>query len=124
MTKKKDTVLVIGVKDEAGLFRETREAFARLDKGLPVQQSRYCLYFEDLTTLWRTMTPKRMELLRALRQHGPLSIKKLAAKLSRDYKNVHNDIQELVAVDLVKQTLDARFTVPWDAIDLQIPLAA
>jgi len=106
------------------LFSETRELFTRLDKGLPVNKPVYRLYFENLTTLWRTLTPKRIELMQFLREHGPLSIRKLAADLKRDYKNVHSDIKELVAVDLVKATSDDRYEVPWDEIDMKILLAA
>ena len=52
-------------------------------------------YFKDLKTLLRIMTPRRMEALKTLHEHGPISVRALAKTLGRDYKNVHKDMQEM-----------------------------
>ncbi len=47
------------------------------------------LNFEDLETLVSVLTTKRLELLKALRKQGPMSVRALSKALERDYKNVH-----------------------------------
>jgi predicted transcriptional regulator len=62
--------------------------------------------------------------MRLLRKMGPLSIKKLAAELNRDYKNVYDDVQQLCQIDLVKKNANATVSVPWDDITIELNLAA
>lgn len=124
MKKTKPKALIIEIRSRRALFTEMRDLFTRLDKHMPIDKPIHRLYFEDMATLWKTLTPKRTELMQRLRKHGPLSIRKLSFELQRDYKNVHTDIKELVAVGLVKSTKNDRYEVPWDIIDLAIPLAA
>jgi hypothetical protein len=38
------------------------------------------------------LSPKRLELLRAVRESPPRSVKSLAERLGRDYKRVHEDV--------------------------------
>ena len=123
MIKRKKQQLVIGIRSDAELSKEFLRAWKNAEKRKPSKDIRVHLYFDSLDTLWRKLTPRRTELLQALRQKGPLSIRKLAAYLERDYKNVRIDIKELNHADLVKKTEDDLFMVPWDSIDLQIPLA-
>jgi predicted transcriptional regulator len=70
------------------------------------------------------MTPKRLELLKTLRQQGPLSVKRLAGVLGRNYRNVHLDTAELEAVDLIQCTEDGVAIEPWDFIDAHVRLLA
>ncbi|MBX9770178.1 MAG: DeoR family transcriptional regulator [Candidatus Obscuribacterales bacterium] len=124
MKKSKKNELVIGVRTDAELSKEFLRAWKDAEKHRTRKCPGHHLYFDSLDTLWRKLTPRRTELLQALRQKGPLSIRKLAAYLERDYKNVRLDIWELTESDLVRQTNDGLFMVPWDSIDLQIPLSA
>jgi predicted transcriptional regulator len=122
MKNKTSKQLVVGIRTDSDLSKEFLQAWKNaetrnLNKG-PVSH----LYFDSLDTLWRKLTPRRTELLQALRQKGPLSMRKLAFYLHRDYKNVRIDIKELSEVNLVKKTDEGLFMVPWDSIDLQIPL--
>ena len=65
----------------------------------------------------------RFELLQHLRERGNLSIRKLAAELHRDYKNVHTDVKELLHIGLIEEAEDGLLSVPWDAIVSELPLA-
>jgi predicted transcriptional regulator len=116
--------LLIAVRNDKQTADEIIDTWKRSEKGLPPEQPLNRLYFDDVETLWKILTHRRMHLLQILRQSGPLSIRKLAALLHRDYKNVHSDIAKLKAFGLVELGEDERFFVPWDLIDLQIPLAA
>jgi predicted transcriptional regulator len=116
--------LIIGIRTDAEMSEEFIQAWKDAKKRLPKKEPVHHLYFDNLETLWKKLTPRRMELLQALRQKGPLSIRKLAFSLQRDYKNVRLDILELNNFNLVQKTKDNLFMVPWDSIDLQIPLCA
>ncbi|WP_051542950.1 hypothetical protein [Thiothrix lacustris] len=52
--------------------------------------------FKDMSQMLSVFTPKRWDLLAALREQGAMSIAELARTLQRDYKNVHNDVERLM----------------------------
>ncbi len=72
----------------------------------------------------RSLTPKRLAMLRALRQHGPLSVRALAKHLERDDKNVHADASDLEGVSLIERTRDRLLCAHWDVIDAHVRLVA
>lgn len=82
------------------------------------------LYFVDAATLLKTLTPRRFELLRALRRRGPLPARALAAALKRGNKSVAADVKALARIGLIKTDADGRFHVPWDRISTHVELAA
>lgn len=93
--------LQIGVRTRTEGERALRAAFDRVQKGdLTPQESG--LYFESVTALRRILTDKRLDLLLAIVQHHPGSIRELAARLGRDYKNVSDDIACLRQLGLVE----------------------
>ncbi len=116
--------LLIGIRSIDQLEQETIAAFKNAEAGLPGQKPVYRLYFSDQNTLFSALSPKRWELMRFLRKQGPMSIKKLAANLKRDYKNVYDDVKQLEKLDLIQKNQDDTFCVSWDDITIQLALAA
>ena len=55
----------------------------------------------DTPEVFRTLTPRRVELLEFLRHAEVASIQDLATKLRRDYKNTYDDLAALEAWGLV-----------------------
>lgn len=55
----------------------------------------------DTPDVFRALTPRRVELLEHLAANEVPSIKELAAKLRRDYKNTYDDLAALAAWGLV-----------------------
>jgi predicted transcriptional regulator len=80
------------------------------------------LSFENLPLLVRTLSPARWSLLERLKAEGPLSIYELAKRLQRDYKNVHTDVSQLIAIGLIERAGDARVSVPWDLLRAELAL--
>jgi predicted transcriptional regulator len=78
--------------------------------------------FETLPQLLAVFSPKRWELIAYLSEHGPLSVAALARGLGRDYKNVHGDVVSLMEWMVVERGPDGAVSVPWDEIDLRLPL--
>lgn len=82
----------------------------------------HLLTLENLPLLLKTLSPARFELLRTLREAGPVSIYQLAKRLGRDYKNVHTDVTQLAVLGLVERGEDNRITVPWDLLRAELVL--
>jgi len=120
----KKSRLLISIRAIEQLKKEAIAAFKRAEAGLPGNEPIHRLYFENERTLFRALSPKRMELLKFLRHNGPLSIRKLAVSLNRDYKNVYDDVKHLLKLDLLKRKRDERLYVPWDNIVIELNLAA
>ena len=57
--------------------------------------------FLDAQTLLDTLSPRRLDLLRHVRQHGARNTRELALALGRDYKNVHEDVGILESIGLL-----------------------
>lgn len=116
--------LSISIKGTGESAREFVEAWRRAEQGKPVEQPIERLYFEDLATLLKALTPRRLEALKVVHQIGPVSVRALAGRMKRDYENVHHDIQVLECVGLVRRSADGRLTAPWKKIIAEIALAA
>jgi hypothetical protein len=44
--------------------------------------------------------------------------------LGRDYKNVHTDVKALEDLGIIERDSEGRVTVPWDEVEMKVPLAA
>jgi predicted transcriptional regulator len=70
------------------------------------------------------LTPARWRLIAKLRRDGASKIADLARHLGRNYKNVHSDVKALMEFGIVERDADGLVSVPWDEIDVRVPLAA
>jgi predicted transcriptional regulator len=113
----------VGIEDEGRGFDRFVKAWHKADDG-EREQAEVHLDFEAFAGLLSVLTPKRLALLKSLRQHGPMSVRALAKHLERDYKNVHTDTAALGNVDLVARTEDGLLFAPWDVIDAHVHLVA
>ena len=82
------------------------------------------LTFENYETFARAVTPRRSELLKALRKAGPLSVRALSILLKRDYKSVHGDVALLLDVGLADRTDTGLVVVTWDKVSAELDLLA
>ena len=74
--------------------------------------------------LFRLLTAKRWELIRALTGAGPLAIREAARRVNRDVKAVHSDVQALLKAGILRKTDDGRVVFPFDAIHVDVMLHA
>ncbi|WP_159946991.1 hypothetical protein [Rhizobium sp. 18065] len=77
------------------------DAWHRAEAGDPVSEEH--LTFVDWEAFTRTMTGKRLELLRYLHRHPQDSVAALARSLKRDYRRVHEDVEILTAAGLINR---------------------
>jgi predicted transcriptional regulator len=71
--------------------------------------------FASIELLWRVLTAKRWEILRAMTGQGALSIREVARRVGRDVKAVHGDITSLINAGVLARTGD-RVIFPYDAV--------
>jgi hypothetical protein len=67
------------------------------------------------------LSPKRLELLRAVHETPAPSVKALAERLGRDYKRVHEDVETLTASGLLRRE-NGSVSAPYDAITAEMRL--
>ena len=125
MTIKK---VIITIKSRKEFFEEGRKFFSELDKGI-FRKHTPTISFENFEIYMRTLTPKRLELLRVVKSKNPKTIKELSLLAQRDFKNVYQDIQLLKRYDLLKlkrTPLGLTPIISYDRIelDIKIPLTA
>jgi len=93
------------------------DAWRRAKRGERVQEEH--LSFESLEGLLATLSPKRIELVRFVRQRPNLSIAALARALGRDYKRVHGDVRALEMAGLLEEG-EAGLRAPYGGVDAQL----
>ena len=83
----------------------------------------YRLSFESARMLFAELTPARIDLIDTLRRVGPCSVYALAKAAGRNYSNVHADVARLLELGLVERREDETIHVPFDELDIRLPLA-
>lgn len=93
-----------------------------LEQGKPVVPY-FGIGFVDVGQFFAVFTPKRWDLLAALREAGPMTIAELARRVRRDYKNVHGDVEKLIEWQAVEKDDQGRISAPYDEIvvDVRLP---
>lgn len=86
--------LTVGEPIQASLARATA-AMKAAKQGKRVKPY-FAVGFDDVGEMFSVFTPKRWELIGALRESGAITIAELARQLKRDYKNVYNDCERLI----------------------------
>ncbi|CUS33742.1 conserved hypothetical protein [Candidatus Nitrospira nitrosa] len=74
--------------------------------------------------LWKVLTAKRWELLKAMCGAGPLSIREAARRVGRDVKAVHTDVTALLNAGVLDRGKDGRVILPFDAVKVEFLLHA
>jgi predicted transcriptional regulator len=116
--------LSAGIKGARESAKKFVEVWRRAEQGEPVELPIERLYFEDLATMLKVLTPRRLEVLKVVHEIGPVSVRAAAGRMKRDYKNVHHDLQVLERAGLVMRSPDGRLKAPWNKIVAEIALAA
>ena len=113
----------VGVEDtKHGLDRFVK-AWGKAEQGNAKFEEVH-LNYEDLSMLLSVLSPKRIELLKTLRQKEPMSVRSLSKESERDYKNVHTDVAVLEDAGLIERTEGDLLSAPWDVIDAHVQLVA
>ena len=98
---------------------QTMQALERAETPAPY----FGVGFSDMGQLLAVFTPRRWELLAALRQGGSMTIAELARRLKRDYKNVHGDVEKLTQWMAIERDEAGLVCAPYAEIlvDVRLP---
>lgn len=111
----------VGESLESSLTRaaKTMEAVGRGESPAPY----FGVGFSDIAQLFAVFTPRRWDLLAALREGGPMTIAELARRLKRDYKNVYGDVEKLAEWQAIEKDEKGRVVAPYSEIvvDVRLP---
>ena len=102
---------------------ESMAAFVRSWKaGKPQKSAR--IGFATPELLWKVLTAKRWELLKALCGAGPVSIREAARRVDRDVKAVHSDITALLNAGVLNRAESGGVEFPFEAVKVEFLLQA
>jgi len=88
------------------------------------QQRSARISFASPELLWKVLTAKRWEILKALCGAGPVSIREAARRVGRDVKGVHGDVVALIEAGLINRTEAGAIEFPYEAVKVEFLLQA
>lgn len=80
--------------------------------------------FASPELLWKVLTAKRWELLKAMCGAGPLSVREAARRVGRDVKAVHSDLSALLNAGVLSRSDSGQLEFPYDAVKVEFVLKA
>ncbi len=80
--------------------------------------------FENWELMHKVLSPKRLEIVRAMTGAGPLSIREIARRVARDFKGVHSDATLLVEAGVVDKDGSGKLIFPYDKIHVDFEISA
>ena len=111
------TTVTIGIASPEETKIRMRRAFSGDVQGAFIN-------FPSVELLWKVITPRRWEMLRAMAGNGPTAIRALARRLGRDVKSVHGDVHALLSAGIIDRTSDGLVVFPYDALHVDFMLRA
>ena len=97
--------------------RRARDAFKGKKQGARIS-------FASPELLFRLLTAKRWEIIRALTDAGGVTIRETARRVKRDVRAVHGDVQALLNAGVLQKTAEGLIIFPFDAIRVDVMLRA
>ncbi|WP_010165342.1 HVO_A0114 family putative DNA-binding protein [Sphingomonas sp. PAMC 26617] len=79
--------------------------------------------FASVDLLWKTISPKRWDIIRTMTGQGPLAIREVARRLDRDIKAVHGDMLALINAGVIDRAENG-VVFPYDAVHVDFMLKA
>mgnify|MGYP000371509642 CR=1 FL=1 len=104
---------------------DLEETLGALDAGQDVEAKPATLSIESLETLGRIFRPTNLELLQAIIEHDPESIRALARVVDRHPPDVLENVHELADYGLIELREEGRSKRPvvwYDELDIDVPL--
>jgi predicted transcriptional regulator len=103
--------------------KDADEDFIRAWESRNAQKSAR-ISFESPELLWKVLTARRWELLKALCGAGPVSIREAARRVGRDVKTVHGDVTALLDAGVLDRAASGGIEFPYEAVKVEFLLQA
>lgn len=72
--------------------------------------------FASAELLWKVLTAKRLEILKAMTAAGGLTIREIAHRVGRDIKAVHSDVKALQMAGVLEKSPKGRAIFPYEEV--------
>lgn len=115
MDASKMKVVTLEVASASEVKRRMLEAFKGRKIGARIS-------FASPELLWKVLTAKRWELLKAMAGRAPMTIREAARRVGRDVKAVHGDVHALLDCGLLDRIENGRITFRFDAVHVDFTL--
>ena len=109
--------VTLGIADRKAVTRRAVDAFKGRKQGAHIS-------FSTPELLFRVLTNKRWDVIRAMTGAGAMSIREVARRVGRDVKAVHGDVQALLRAGILRKTEKGLVEFPFDAIRVDVMLTA
>ncbi|HEY9530288.1 MAG TPA: DNA-binding protein [Burkholderiales bacterium] len=109
--------VTLSVANRQAVKQRALDAFSGKRRGAHIS-------FASADLLWKVLTAKRWELLKAMAGGGAMTLREAARRAERDVKAVHGDVHALLAAGVLRKTADGRIEFPFDAVHVDFVLRA
>ena len=118
--------VTVGERDR--LDQRTRRRIKAAQEGEALDDSQPILNFGSYAELSRLLSQKNLELLDAVFEHEPESIREAAELVNRDYKQVHRNLSELEDIGVIEfegggSGQAKKPVLAYDGLEIDIPFA-
>ena len=118
--------VTVGERDR--LNQRTRRRIKAAQEGDALDDSQPVLNFGSYAELSRLLSQKNLELLDAVFEHEPESIREAAELVNRDYKQVHRNLSELEDIGVIEfegggSGQAKKPVLAYDGLEIDIPFA-
>ena len=111
----KTVTLSVATRDS--VTRRALDAFSGKRRGAHIS-------FASADLVWKVLTAKRWELLKAMAGGGAMTLREAARRADRDVKGVHGDAHALLAAGILRKTEDGKIEFPFDTVHVDFLLEA
>jgi predicted transcriptional regulator len=104
---------------------QTMAAVADLLKSAAAQEllgGEFSLSFPSWETMHRVLTPKRLEIVKAMTGQGAMPMREVARRVGRDFKAVHADIETLLKGGVIDKADGGGVIFPYDRIHFEFEI--
>lgn len=109
--------VTLSVATRQAVKQRALDAFAGKRRGAHIS-------FASVDLLWKVLTAKRWELIKAMAGGGAMTLREAARRAERDVKAVHGDVHALLAAGVLRKTEDGKIEFPFDAVHVDFVLKA
>jgi predicted transcriptional regulator len=113
--------VIIQISKRGSAIRTARQQIQESNVGKSVD---FKLFFESAKSLFTELTPSRLDLLNTLSKIGLCSINELATSAQKNHSSIESDVIRLEELGLIERTEDGKISVPFESIEIFMPLAA
>jgi predicted transcriptional regulator len=122
------STLKVTVGERDRLDQRTRRRIEAAQKGEDIEDAQPVLNFGSYAELSRLLSQKNLELLDAVFEYEPESIREAAEMVNRDYKQVHRNLSELEDIGVIEfegggSGRAKKPVLAYDGLEIDIPFA-